>query len=41
MVTGMIAVGPEASDELGKIGIRLLDTSGETIAEHEANLIAP
>ena len=39
LVSGMIAVPPDQAEQLGKISFRLLDTSGKTIAEHEAKVV--
>jgi hypothetical protein len=38
LVTGQVAVPPDHAQQIGKIVFRLVDTSGETIANHEAKV---
>lgn len=39
LVTGMIALPPDQADDIKKITFRLLDTSAQTIAEHDAKVV--
>ncbi|HWB09359.1 MAG TPA: sugar-binding protein [Pirellulales bacterium] len=38
LVTGMAAIPPDQSNEIGKIVFRLVDTFGNTVAEHDAKM---